>query len=105
LADTKHIDDRRISELRNLGPACERDLNDAGIFTAQQLKVLGPEDAFIQMLAARKDRGCAAKCCNAAYLYALYGAIHDTDWRDTPTQKKAQFKAFAANVRESGQFG
>jgi len=58
----------------------------------------------VQLLIARTQLGRSAKCCNAAYLYALYGAIHNIDWRDVPETKKAQFKAFAAELRESGRF-
>lgn len=104
VARNKTIDDRTISEMRNLGPACEQDLNAGGIFTAEQLKALGPKDAFVRLLAARVKQGRGAKCCNASYLYALYGAIHDCDWRELPEETKSDFKAFAAEIRESGCF-
>lgn len=97
-------DTRKISEMRNLGPACEKDLNAVGIETAAQVIELGAEETFIQMLLGRKAVGRSAKCCNAAYLYAIYGAIHDIDWRSLSEQKKAQFKAFTQQLRESGQF-
>ena len=97
-------DRRKISEMRNLGPACEADLETAGISDAETLIEIGAENAFIQMLLERKKQGRSAKCCNAAYLYALYGAIHDVDWRDLPETKKDEFKAFTAELRESGQF-
>lgn len=100
----KKPDKRTISEMRNLGPVCERDFNAVGVRTADQLKKLGPEGAFIKMLNGRKKIGRSAKCCNAAYLYAIYGAIHDIDWRELPAKKKEEFKAFAAELRESGQF-
>ncbi len=104
MARTTHTDDRLISEMRNLGPACERDLNAAGITTAEELKALGVERAFLQMLQVRKREGRSAKSCNAAYLYALYGAIHDVDWLDVPEQEKQRFKELTAEIRESGQF-
>lgn len=97
-------DTRRISEMRNLGPACERDLNAVGICTAEQLKSLGAEEAFLRMLAGRKKNGTSSKCCNAAYLYAIYGAIHDVDWRDVPDRKKRAFKKLTAELRASGEF-
>lgn len=100
----KKSDARTISEMRNLGPACEKDLNAVGIRTAEQLKRLGPKDALVQMLLGRKKLGRSGKCCNAAYLYALYGAIHDIDWRALPEKKKNEFKAFTAELRDSGQF-
>jgi hypothetical protein len=98
-------DDRRISEMRNLGPACERDLNDAGIMNARDLIELGAEEAFRQMLQSRMRNGRGAKCCSAAYLYAIYGAIYDIDWRAIPEQKKIDFKRLTAALRKSGEFG
>jgi DNA transformation protein len=95
---------RKISEMRNLGPACEKDLNLAGINTAQELKRVGVKQAFVQMLLARKNQGRSTKCCNAAYLYAIHGAVHDIDWRELPQSLKEQYKAFAAELRDSGQF-
>ena len=97
-------DDRRISEMRNLGPVCEKDFNDAGIMTAHDLIALGPEEAFRQMLLGRMRSGRSAKCCNAAYLYAIYGAIYDIDWRAIPEQKKLDYKKLAAAMRKSGEF-
>lgn len=97
-------DSRKISEMRNLGPACEKDLNAAGINSAQDVIDLGPEETFIRMLVGRMQQGRSAKCCNAAYLYAIYGAIKDIDWRNLPESKKAEYKAFAAELRESGRF-
>ena len=97
-------DNRSISEMRNLGPACERDFNAVGICKAEQLIAMGPEEAFLRMLAGRKEKGTSAKCCNAAYLYAIYGAIHDVDWRDVPERKKNEFKRLTAELRESGEF-
>lgn len=97
-------DQRKISEMRNLGPACEQDLNAAGIHTAEEVKQLGAEGTFIKMLSGRLEQGRSANCCNAAYLYALYGAIHDIDWRDVPEEKKLEFKQLTAEMRESGRF-
>ena len=102
MAKTK--DTRLISEMRNLGPACEKDFEAIGITKASQLIELGPKDAFVKMLIGRVKSGRSAKCCNAAYLYAIYGAIHDIDWRALPEEKKSEFKAFAAELRASGQF-
>lgn len=95
-------DARPISEMRNLGPACQADLHAAGIVSAQDLIDLGPEASFRMMLQARIDQGKSTKCCNAAYLYAIYGAIHDLDWREIPEHKKREFKKLTASMRESG---
>jgi hypothetical protein len=90
--------------MRNLGPVCERDLNAAGIFSAQDLIEHGPEAAFIKLLQGRAKLGKSTTCCNAAYLYALYGAIHDIDWREIPAEKKVEFKQLTSGLRASGAF-
>ena len=90
--------------MRNLGPACEQDFEAVGISTGEDLKRLGAENAFIRMLEGRLAQGRSAKCCNAAYLYAIYGAIYDIDWREVPENKKQEFKAFTAELRASGRF-
>ena len=90
--------------MRNLGPACEADLNAVGVFTAEALKNLGAEEAFIRVLEGRLRSGRPAKCCNAAYLYALYGAIHDIDWRELPDAKKLYFRKLSAELRKSGRY-
>lgn len=100
----KQPDTRRISGLRNLGPACERDLNAVGILTAQDLIDLGVELAYLKLLEGRAARGLSTHGCNAAYLYALYGAIHDVDWREIPDRKKDEFKKLSAELRDSGVF-
>ncbi|QEG23467.1 TfoX/Sxy family DNA transformation protein [Mariniblastus fucicola] len=97
-------DDRAISEMRNLGPAIERDLAAVGIIVAQQVIDLGAEETFLRMLLGRKKEGRSGNACNAAYLYALYGAIHDVDWLEVPEVVKDGFKKFTADLRESGQF-
>lgn len=101
---TAKPDQRKISEMRNLGPATQKDLNAAGMYTAEDLKQHGPEGAFVKMLVGRKQLGRSGRCCNAAYLYAIYGAIHGIDWRQLPEKKKAEFRAFSAELRDSGEF-
>lgn len=97
-------DNRRISQMRNLGPACEQDLNAAGILIAQDLIDAGIEAAFIRLLQGRVARGLSTHGCNAVYLYALHGAIHDCDWRDVPEAKKSEYKKWTAEIRAAGTF-
>ncbi|MFK7820004.1 MAG: TfoX/Sxy family DNA transformation protein [Planctomycetaceae bacterium] len=92
-------DDTPVIELRNLGPACEAGLVAAGIKNAGDIRKLGVEETFVRLMVAFERDGRGKKCYNAAYLYALYGAIHDIDWRDLPDGKKDEFKAFAAEMR------
>jgi DNA transformation protein len=98
------LDDAPVSEMRNLGPAVEKDLKAAGVNTAGEVRKLGTEAAFIRMLEGRLVLGRSASCANALYLYSIYGAIHDVDWRDLSDAKKNGFKALSAEIRDSGRF-
>ena len=97
-------DGSSISQMRNLRPACEADLNSVGIFSADDVKKLGVEETFLRVLIGRKKMGRSTAGCNATYLYALYGAIHDIDWREIPENKKREYQKLAADIRESGRF-
>lgn len=94
----------RISEMRNLGPAVEKDLHAAGVFSAADVLRLGPEKTFLKMLEGRMKISRSAKCCNALYLYSIYGAIHDLDWRKIPAAKKKEFKDLTEKLRASGKY-
>ena len=41
---------KKISEMRNLGVAVEKDLNAAGIYFDHEVKALGVEKTFLKML-------------------------------------------------------
>jgi len=97
-------DNREISEMRNLGPACQSDFAGIGITKAEQIIILGAERAFQKMLEGRLKLGRSAKCCNAMYLYALEGAILDIPWQKVPRDRKAEFKELAKEMRESGRY-
>lgn len=92
----KH-DLQRMKTLRNIGPACAEQLVTVGITTPEKLRALGAEDAFLKNIRKYTNMNCV----NANYLYALYGAIHDLDWRDIPRNKKEEFKQFTKSVREN----
>ncbi len=92
------MDNRKISEMRNLGPVCEEVLSAAGIETAEQVIQLGIEEVFERMVAVRVARG-ERNIIHAAFLYALYGAVEDCAWQDVPEPKKIEFKSIAARLR------
>ncbi len=92
--------DTPILQLRNLGPACEKDFSAVEIYTLGDLLELGVEKSFEVLMLGKIARGNRGKCFNAAYLYAIYGAIHNIDWRDVPEPKKVYFKKLTAKLRE-----
>lgn len=71
----------RIADLPNLGPASEAMLQRAGIETAEQLRETGVLTAYRKAIAAGASP-------NKNLLWALYGAVHDMDWRTIPAQEK-----------------
>ena len=69
------MNEKPIHQLRNLGPACERDLNAVGIYTLADIKKHGVEATFLQMMQGRRQKAKkqnkkGGTCFNAAYLYA-----------------------------------
>ncbi len=95
---------RKISEMRNLGPTSEEDFNAVDIHYAYQIKKLGHLKAFEKMMFGRAIMGKSTSCVNALYLYAVYGAIHDIDWRNIPEKKKEEFKKHTKKLRKSKKF-
>ena len=82
-------------ELRNVGPKMAAKLVAAGIDTPEKLRRLGAKKAFEKMYAS----GDAYGDFNAAYLYALEGAIRDCDWLDIPEKMKKECKAYAHHLQ------
>ena len=64
----------RISDMRNLGPATERMLAEIDIVTPDELRAIGAGEAY------RRLRFRHSSVSRNA-LYALRGALADTDWR------------------------
>lgn len=90
--------------MRNLGPTVEKDLRAAGVCTADEVILLGVKKTFLKMLDGRLKLGRSSKCCNALYLYSIYGAIYDMDWRAIPKLKKIEFKKHTDRLRKSGKY-
>lgn len=97
--DTHMASQRTITDLtrqlRNVGPALAARLVAAGIDSPQKLRELGAKRAFEKMYAT----GDAYGDFNAAYLYALEGAIRDCDWLAIPDEVKQEFKAYAQDLQ------
>lgn len=81
--------------LKNVGPKLAEKLVEAGIDTPEKLKQLGAKKAFQLMYA----KGDSYGDYNAAYLYALEGAVRDCDWLEIPHGLKEEYKAYARNLQ------
>ena len=82
-------------QLRNVGPKLAEKLVAAQIDTPEKLRQLGAKKAFGKMYATGDSYGDF----NAAYLYALEGAIRDCDWLDIPEKIKQDFKEYAHELQ------
>jgi DNA transformation protein len=83
-------------QLRNVGPKLAEKLIEAQIDTPEKLKQLGAKKAFEMMYADGDSYGDY----NAAYLYALEGAILDCDWLSIPDATKQEYKKFAQRLQQ-----
>jgi len=91
---TKKINDL-AKKLRNVGPKLAEKLIDAQIDTPEKLRNLGAKKAFEKMYANGDSYGDF----NAAYLYALEGAIQDCDWLEIPETVKQEYKKYAQTLQ------
>lgn len=84
-----------ISTIRNLGPAVEKALNDAGIATAEDLRAIGADAAYRKLL----QNG--SKPHFIGY-YVLHMALQGRPWNDcNGAEKEALRKQFDALKSES----
>jgi DNA transformation protein len=82
-------------QLRNVGPKLAKKLAEAGIDSPEKLRQLGAKKAFERIYAS----GDAYGDFNAAYLYALEGAIRDCDWLKIPDETKQEYKEYAQRLQ------
>lgn len=76
-----------LSTLSNIGPEVERQLNEAGVTTAAELRALGAEDAWLR-IQANDPSACIHR------LLALEGAIQGVKKTLLPPERRAELKAF-----------
>jgi len=74
-----------IELLRNLGHTSARWLREAGIHTREELDRLGPARAYLLVKEDRPE-------VTLNLLWALAGALSDTDWRDLPLELKDRLR-------------
>lgn len=78
-------------QLKNVGPKLAEKLIQAGIDTPEKLREIGAQKAFDKLYA----QGDAYGDYNAAYLYALEGAVRDCDWLQIPESLKEEYRRYA----------
>lgn len=76
-----------LSKLPNIGKEVERQLNEAGIHTYDELKELGAEQVWLKI-----QENDPSACIHR--LLALEGAIQDMKKTQLPEERKAELKEF-----------
>ncbi len=74
-----------ISTIRNLGPAVEQAMNNAGIMTAEELRAMGADAAYARLL----ENG--SKPHFIGY-YVLHMALQGRPWNDCKGAEKAALR-------------
>ncbi|MQQ07334.1 competence protein TfoX [Epibacterium sp. SM1979] len=84
-----------ISSIRNLGPAFEQSCHKAGILTAEELRAMGPDEAYARLLRA------GTKPHFIGY-YVLVMGLQGRPWNDCKgDEKKALRQRFDAIKAEA----
>lgn len=89
--------DNLSKQLKNIGPKLAAKMIEAGIDTPEKLRMLGAKKAYRAMY----ENGDKYGDFNAAYLYALEGAIRDCDWDDIPSTVKEDCKVYAQKLQKN----
>ncbi|WP_400260359.1 TfoX/Sxy family protein [Candidatus Methanomassiliicoccus intestinalis] len=76
-----------LGNLKNIGKMLEKQLNEVGIMTPDDLYALGSKKAWLR-LKAIDDSACYNRLC------ALEGGIRGIRWHDLPPDVKKDLKQF-----------
>ena len=95
MADHREVK-QLANQLRNVGPKLASKLIESGIGSPDKLRQLGAKKAFSMMY----DKGDAYGDYNAAYLFALEGAIRNCDWLEIPKEIKQEYRKYAQDLQK-----
>jgi len=80
-----------LTTLRNIGKEIEKKLKFIGITTAEELKEVGSNEAFIR-LKLHYPNVCLV------HLYSLEGAVSDTEYNQLSDDVKKRLKEFSSQL-------
>ncbi len=84
--------------LRNIGKKTAKSLDKMGISDLEEMKKIGTEELFFKYFQSKG--GWKSGMCSC-WLYAIEGAMTDTDWWKIPDKKKEKFKKYVKDLRNS----
>ncbi len=80
---------RRLTDLKNIGRKIAGRLNEIGIFSEDELRLVGAANAH--RMIKEKNPGETLPVCY--YLYSFEGALTDKHWDEIGEQRKQQLTA------------
>lgn len=86
----------RLRDLKNLGPASERQLHEVGITTPEQLAAIGSIEAYLRL----KER--FGSRVTRVFLRALEGALLDVHWNHLPPEIELELEEAVRSRDRSG---
>ena len=82
----------KLTSMMNIGAEMAKKLTSVGIGSAEELMAAGSEEAFLKLKEAYPQ------VC-LVHLYALEGAIHQTEFNSLPADRKKELKAFSDSLK------
>ena len=79
---------RKLTELKNIGKTIAERLNEVGIFSEDELRVVGAVEAH-RMIREKYPHETLPVCY---YLYSFEGALCDRHWDDIGAARKRELK-------------
>jgi len=80
---------RKLTDLRNIGKKIARRLNEVGIFSEDELRVAGAVEAHKMIKEIYPDETLPV----CYYLYSFEGALNDIHWDEIGEERKQELKA------------
>jgi len=92
------MQNRKIHELKGLGKVSAKCLKEIGILSEQDLRKIGPVQAFLKL-----QRKCSVRP-SLNFLYAMIGALRDEHWTQINREEKAKLLRELEDYAELEQF-
>jgi DNA transformation protein len=83
------MQNRKLTEMKNIGKKIVGRLNEIGIFSEEELSIIGPVGAH-QLISQKYPNETLAVCY---YLYSFEGALQDKHWNDIDDERKQALKS------------
>ena len=87
-----------LTSLKNIGKTMDQKLKSVGISTAEELKAVGSKEVFAKL----KRQYPGDKVMSLVHLYALEGAITDTEFNQLPEDVKESLKHYNDGLKMFG---